>query len=1272
MRKSLKLYLTAICASIYFVSVGSAIGQVVETGRLNFSDSHDLALLVDGSGNVFVSNNGLCIKYNNSFVQQWSVSIPNSPSSPWTLGFALDNQGNVIILNETEVTVTGLLYAVHPQITKIGSAGTLQWSQRFDNAPGYPDFSSYSRGPYNLWIDTQDNIYIHTQLKAKVPGNCWSDTYLQTALRAWLFSLAPSGSRRWDVTPDVPLSDLLNAYPRGATADGSYYLHNDIIGSNCWTSNANTDCLWQDSCIATHSYSLTHYSSTGVEQWNQTSPNYYDIMVAHVAPSGNYYSTPDMRHVLSKRDVTGAELWAVTAPEETIIAVVVSDDEENVLIRSRTHIDLGNDNSVTQTKDACYNSDGSLRWVTDPVLPNVLQDGIVNYIFDSENNKLYGITGGDSFMCIDLLTGQRLWTQNIGRASSLTRDERGSFYVLGDNGSPTYDRYLKRFELAGELTVLDANRDELTNTECVLIRVTSSGSSRIEDTLGIVTTDADGKILLTPIGADSVTVSLELGIDTLVVGDTLKVAKNIFSEPAVKHTLSMATMYSVQLDNGQFDDNGTLSFTEINGSSQEVTLDHSEFRYNLVVSIEWDASVAYNQSVARAFRNLSNYLYDVFDGQLRLDTVMIYDDQDHWLDADVRIHASNVLWPHAALAGVSHNALGDVVDLPRKWFGSVDESRNGTYDEPQPLDWNDPDNYRQLAHELGHYLLGFQEEYEFIDGNGQCVSVPNYGFMDNPYDNAGIYASEMSNNTMYAFADCRNTKQYNAYGVSCWDMFEIDFEKPYGTENIFVPIRRPDAVDISENVTPSGYNYIPGPNDNLGAPNYNVGALVQFPQSHSAPGGFTIEVVTHDFQMNRLGGIDVLLKNPSPGNSWVDIYQGQSSDVLPGGVQGGAIYILGAESGAQIQASSQYTMIGSPGPFSRAVANATNWLVAEATVTGPTGTIALTLTPIEGNYPLIFHPQISGDTIDISLAFENAFNVAPSLEISGSSQRHVFAQTGSGYSTQVTDTHNNSGLLTVWCEDASGAPYFLHAGYITYQSDSGLTGQLTGPNGEFSVQLDTTTAPQSALLLNSPYPVMRTGLAPDAAQVGATYSLSLDSSAVGAHQLTIKYSDADLLVGVDQSVAEHSLTVYRWNTLNANWVALESVADTANNVVNATITTSGVYALFTPDIITDVVDEDSRDGLPYNFQLAQNYPNPFNPATTISYSVPARSHVTITIYNLLGQRIRTLIDEDKSAGTYQAVWNSNDESGSTVASGVYLYRFETNNHSETRKMMLIK
>lgn len=94
--------------------------------------------------------------------------------------------------------------------------------------------------------------------------------------------------------------------------------------------------------------------------------------------------------------------------------------------------------------------------------------------------------------------------------------------------------------------------------------------------------------------------------------------------------------------------------------------------------------------------------------------------------------------------------------------------------------------------------------------------------------------------------------------------------------------------------------------------------------------------------------------------------------------------------------------------------------------------------------------------------------------------------------------------------------------------------------------------------------------------------------------------------------------------------------------------------------------------VPTEFALENNYPNPFNPTTTIRYAVPFDSKVSLKVYNILGQEVRSLVNGFKPIGRYQVMWDGRNNSGSLVSSGVYLYRMEAGKFIQTRKMLLVK
>ncbi len=100
-------------------------------------------------------------------------------------------------------------------------------------------------------------------------------------------------------------------------------------------------------------------------------------------------------------------------------------------------------------------------------------------------------------------------------------------------------------------------------------------------------------------------------------------------------------------------------------------------------------------------------------------------------------------------------------------------------------------------------------------------------------------------------------------------------------------------------------------------------------------------------------------------------------------------------------------------------------------------------------------------------------------------------------------------------------------------------------------------------------------------------------------------------------------------------------------------------------------DNDSQE-LPKTFELFQNYPNPFNAETIIRYQLPESSHVSLKIFNLLGQEIKTLLDKKQQTGEYQIRWNGLDYLGNQASSGIYIMNFVAGSFVESRKILLLK
>jgi len=141
-------------------------------------------------------------------------------------------------------------------------------------------------------------------------------------------------------------------------------------------------------------------------------------------------------------------------------------------------------------------------------------------------------------------------------------------------------------------------------------------------------------------------------------------------------------------------------------------------------------------------------------------------------------------------------------------------------------------------------------------------------------------------------------------------------------------------------------------------------------------------------------------------------------------------------------------------------------------------------------------------------------------------------------------------------------------------------------------------------------------------------------------------------------------------TFNNSWVYgnCELVAF-IQNMDNKEILQGTKKAL--PDLTPLAVDDDYAE-LPLVTELKGNYPNPFNPSTAVNFSISAASDVTLEIFNVMGQKVKTLVKGSLDAGEHSVEWNGRDDSGNGVSSGVYFYKLTAGDYSKTSKMLMLK
>jgi hypothetical protein len=1252
-------------------------------------------------------------------VERWRVSIPDPGWSVNSTKHAFDGEGNTYILRVDEAD------AQHIFLSKISPDGDLVWS--VDDIP-YQQTQCYIS---NLSVDLEGNSYVF--------GYAYQGTDDQFKVPL-VAKYSPSGQRLYAVAVPVefghsgPWAEYGGSemWPDGADSLGRIFCsgrneyresenvmrsHGDIItvspegvklSETIYYGDDPSNSFWQkrwepfgpdmygryvvifeqyagvngDSAI----WHFVTYDADGNIVGSLVSPqvdennSVWGPGMYHVFETGNFYHYSDYNyHAIEKYSPDFTLQWTKTYSGTAYI------QPENPYDQSVMILENGIPDPL-----ACYNADGSLRWRSSVTPPHFYQTD-----FGPEHDIYSMVPNGGALERINYLTGELVWNVNVDLGP--TPGDQYHRLRVDNHGVITWCGYYELVQFVQEkyLTIRDAHGDSIPNTDFDLIRMTNNPPLFDEHMLGTYTTDSLGRLAARPFAPDSFYVMRDGNEDSiLVVGDSLKIAKHVCSIPAVKHEGVLGTMYSIHLDNGQFAEDGHMFFDTLTIGNQDIVLNHTELRYDLLVSVQWEATEDYLTSLEGNIRAMSDYLYDVTDGQARIDTVFIFDHDDFSIEADLYILASNMQRPEAEVFGIKYNHVdpGDSMSvshafLPRIWMGDSVTTRNYT-GSVYPLDLVTPSkDYRAKAHELGHYLFGFYDEYLFWNPDSniystnpdlRClpVTVFRYGYMDSPYESEGEMTSEMSNAFRYDMETCRNTNQYLVNGSSCWDFLESQIEaSTWGEDSLFVPILKPDASDSLERIVSNPGQYFPGPNDDLAHLDYDVGSKIEFPNppSAQAAGYYDKRIRVH----HSTGGdnADVRLLNDLLSGPGVEIDQGRTSDSARAwvvGINGASFRILASK-------GHSYGTVDTTITLDSTLTVSSAWLYGMADSVDNNDSLIIELNEVQGDYPVIFTAEPLASGITYTALTQQPFPTDPSVQLwpdHAGSHEYELNLSGNSYSTTVTDTLGICGTFVLWASDDSSATFFVPTDYTLSDIDIDQPFiWLFGRDAQSEFKLDSTNLSLTrAIILSSSYPVIRTGLDENAVQAGQAHCLAVysDNPLEGSNQVVIRYDDADLKLGNLYLGDEATLAVFRWVDAVTGWESIGGTVDTIRNEVYASIEQTGVYAAFTNQIITDIDDNGYGDILPYQFELSQNYPNPFNPITTIQYWLPEHGHVTIEVYNILGQRLRTLVDCEESAGAHTLTWDGTDAGGTQVATGVYLYRFKAGDHVETRKMLLLK
>jgi len=181
------------------------------------------------------------------------------------------------------------------------------------------------------------------------------------------------------------------------------------------------------------------------------------------------------------------------------------------------------------------------------------------------------------------------------------------------------------------------------------------------------------------------------------------------------------------------------------------------------------------------------------------------------------------------------------------------------------------------------------------------------------------------------------------------------------------------------------------------------------------------------------------------------------------------------------------------------------------------------------------------------------------------------------------------------------------------------------------------------------------------------------NGSVGKATVVLIWFSGFLSAGIDTFATLYFTTGPSWDPATTNNIDTFTLISGQGLSFTDTLAKAHV-PIYDPPGNLDVKDDPKGgvSGIPKAFNLSQNYPNPFNAVTVISFAMPKAGHVNLEVYNILGQKVKDLVNEKVTAGYKKVVWDGKDNSGKTVASGVYFYKLRTEGFVEVMKMTLLK
>lgn len=617
-------------------------------------------------------------------------------------------------------------------------------------------------------------------------------------------------------------------------------------------------------------------------------------------------------------------------------------------------------------------------------------------------------------------------------------------------------------------------------------------------------------------------------------GDTLVALSPVYTQAAIRpnHNGWAYRIYQTSLPlTAQGQPQPTTVITPTGPQTLTVRPDQSLTLFNLVISVEWDATESYLQDVVTAIQRASAFLYDVTDGQMTLGEVAIYDKAEHWAEADLQISAKNVVQPHAFIGGITDSDPSHIMRVGRFWDGNTANSGN----------WSLDNGFRTLVHEFGHYGLGLHDEYfgyDIIGGElaGQhqafCTGPENYPPQtSNPQTAASIMdfhytTSELADASRWT-AWCQTTVQHQLnQGEADWQTLQRRFGDSSG-QNRWWLVSPDQRVGVGQ--------VVPGPQ--------NLSSALPFPQvsptnlgSNPAPLALT---VCHNGLPYRNG-------------AWVTLhFGGKAMDQGLTDETSGQLALLGAQAGDQLQVISLDGQLSGSTPVTPGVVLQLSSR-PQGMQSSSTANPGLRMWPTTGGgvldgLQLVVSGALPGDTLTYILTGADKIGPADALTYDPAHGDHraqvSFVPAALTGHTKVLGSYNNQFF-------SLDVDYRLHHALNSSETN------LFANDGNLKLHLADGSLPLSEIyfLIASPW-----GLPgpPPAGLVLTSEAYELTASN-GVSELS-KPAVLSLAYDEEAGLGFETLAIYRWD--GASWQRLGGDFDPEHREVSLTTTQLGLYAL---------------------------------------------------------------------------------------------------------------